>query len=333
MTRKSIALVSGFVALVVVIGALVAGAFHPVKATVALGGSAAYANKVVAEDRSKLDLSKALPSKALAYFKKVAVDDQAQTQGASQDVGPANAFSDLSVNAALAESARDIGLAIQAYEQTKDSRSLPSCIPGDVLAQLPSAITRTTRTALVPICGRVEAAAASSPISDLSENAVLAEPARNTGLAIQTYEQTKDSRSLPSCIPADVLAQLPSAMTQTIRTSLVPVCGKLGAVAATNPIPNGTYTHQFYQLNLNGDHYMVSTTMGQTWTEGRFTLSGDQMAFTETLLAECAAGESSYVYQWAFDGKGLTFTPVDDKCGSRKYEMTNGPWVYQGPAS
>jgi type II secretory pathway component PulM len=408
MSRKSIALVSGFVALVVVIGVLMAGTFHPAKAAVARGDSAAHANKVavddqslallsgpvtagtsnsaaiaasddrgrlldgvqqksnatayankvavddqiqlshsmsglaiaatftnkvVVEDRSELNLSKVLPSKALAYAMKVAVDDQAQSQGTSQDVAPANAISGLSANAVLAESARDTGLAIQAYKQTKDSRSLPSCIPADVLAQLPSVMTQTTRTASVPTCGELGTVAVSSTISGLSANGVLAESTRDTGLAIQAYERTKDSRFLPSCIPADVLAQLPSVVAQTTRTALVPTCGTLEATAASNPIPNGTYAHEFYQLTLDGNRYVVNTTMGQAWTEGRFTLSGDQMALTETLQAECAAGENSSVYQWVFDGKGLTFTPVSDTCSSRVFEMTNGPWVYQGPAS
>jgi len=336
MSRKSIALVSGFVALVVVIGVLMAGTFHPAKAAVARGDSAAHANKVAVDDQSLALLSGPVTagtsnsaaiaasddrgrlldgvqqkSNATAYANKVAVDDQIQLSHSMSGLAIAATFT----NKVVVEDRSELNL----------SKVLPS-----------KALAYAMKVAVddqAQSQGASQDVAPANAISGLSANAVLAESARDTGLAIQAYKQTKDSRSLPSCIPADVLAQLPSVVAQTTRTALVPTCGTLEATAASNPIPNGTYAHEFYQLTLDGNRYVVNTTMGQAWTEGRFTLSGDQMALTETLQAECAAGENSSVYQWVFDGKGLTFTPVSDTCSSRVFEMTNGPWVYQGPAS
>ena len=102
-----------------------------------------------------------------------------------------------------------------------------------------------------------------------------------------------------------------------------------GNVTALAPgIPDGTYAIDTNKLKFEGSHFTLLTEFDQEIAQGSFVVNGNRVKFSETDFApECGAEYSPYSYQWSFDGKALTFSNPDDKCGSRPDFMMAHPWV------
>ncbi len=89
-----------------------------------------------------------------------------------------------------------------------------------------------------------------------------------------------------------------------------------------------------WQLTLsNGDRFQISQG-GEVLVGGRYDLrparlnTQEQIVFTdESGPASCAntAGQESGTYNWAFEGKQLTLTTVEDKCDARRIITASHP--------
>jgi hypothetical protein len=114
-------------------------------------------------------------------------------------------------------------------------------------------------------------------------------------------------------------------------------------------LPDGTYTatiaaEDMINIGLPSDQIceqtgtFALTVTGENWSffqtaapgcvvkypswGGIWKLCGDEATFTDEF-------QSSYTYQWAFDGTELRFTRVDDFSPNRIVYMTTYPWVLQ----
>ena len=84
-----------------------------------------------------------------------------------------------------------------------------------------------------------------------------------------------------------------------------------------------------WELTLaEGNGYRL-TKDGQFDEEGDYTLTQDQIVFATTKSKEPPCPGTG-TYQWAFDGKALTLTTVEDDCPGRPTIFTMHPWSKQG---
>lgn len=109
-------------------------------------------------------------------------------------------------------------------------------------------------------------------------------------------------------------------------------------VTPTQPAPQlplalGTYTNEKTldgpeKLTLldGGSYTQIVTDYGRL-IEGTWTLAPDHVTFTETKGGDCSGVQGAYT--WAFDGKALTFTKVQDDCVPRSRDFPSGPWIKQ----
>jgi hypothetical protein len=62
--------------------------------------------------------------------------------------------------------------------------------------------------------------------------------------------------------------------------------------------------------------------------EGLFTLTENRIVFADE-AGHCPGGQEVSTYQWAFDGKTLTLTSVEDACAYRNLVYASHPWSRQ----
>jgi hypothetical protein len=83
-----------------------------------------------------------------------------------------------------------------------------------------------------------------------------------------------------------------------------------------------------WELTLTeGNGYSLSKD-GRFDEEGDYTLTQDQIVFATTKSKEPPCPEAG-TYQWAFDGKALILTTVEDTCPGRSTIFTVHPWSRQ----
>ena len=99
------------------------------------------------------------------------------------------------------------------------------------------------------------------------------------------------------------------------------------------PLALGTYTNEktFHGSEtltlLDGSRYTELVPEAGRLIKGNLTLTSDQVTFTETEGGVCTGTPGTYT--WAFDGKTLTFTNIQDDCLPRSGDHPSGPWIKQ----
>ena len=83
-----------------------------------------------------------------------------------------------------------------------------------------------------------------------------------------------------------------------------------------------------WELTLTEGNGYSLTKDGQFDEEGDYTLAQDQIGFATTKSKQPPCSETG-TYQWAFDGKALTLTTVEDGCPSRPTVFATHPWSRQ----
>lgn len=110
----------------------------------------------------------------------------------------------------------------------------------------------------------------------------------------------------------------------------------LAGCAPTRSLPPGTYATtltDFYpgkwELTLAEGNRYSFTQDGSIVDEGHYTSTQDQIVFTYEKGPYACPGQETYIYKWAFDGKALTLTTVEDQCHDRNRVITAHPWSKQ----
>ena len=110
----------------------------------------------------------------------------------------------------------------------------------------------------------------------------------------------------------------------------------LAGCAKTASLPPGTYAATIteedavglggeWELILVEDNHYSFARHGSVVDEGSYTLTQDQIAFTYERGPYDCAGRETYIYKWAFDGKALTLTTVEDECPERNQVIAAHP--------
>lgn len=100
-------------------------------------------------------------------------------------------------------------------------------------------------------------------------------------------------------------------------------------------LPTGTYTTTItkadaadrfvgkWEITLDDKNRFTVHKNGELMVEGRSTFTANQWTLTdEKGRLACTGAEISGTYKWNFDGKTLTLTTVEDKCGGRNTILT-----------
>lgn len=119
----------------------------------------------------------------------------------------------------------------------------------------------------------------------------------------------------------------PATYTSTITEEDVLTNDELG------PVERGYLPYKWELTLAEENRYSFSVYWGNTsfvTDEGRFTLTEDQIVFTaEKVYGFCPSEAEASTYKWAFDGKALTLTTVEDECNVRRFVNTIHPWSRQ----
>jgi hypothetical protein len=129
---------------------------------------------------------------------------------------------------------------------------------------------------------------------------------------------------LASCASNPSLS--PGIYTTTITEEEVLTNDELG------PVERGYLPFKWELTLADEDRYSFSvywSNSGFETEEGRYTLTEDQIVFAaEKLYGYCPKLETS-TYKWAFDGKALTLTTIEDECNARRFVNSIHPWSRQ----
>ncbi len=123
-------------------------------------------------------------------------------------------------------------------------------------------------------------------------------------------------------------------MKRLFLVALVPFVLVLGVACSGSPaeLPLGTYKNATplrgteTLILIDGGHFTQIVPDAGVRAEGNWAVSGNRISFTETSGGVCTG---TATYQWAFDGKALTLTAIQDDCAPEKADFTSGPWVKQ----
>ncbi len=118
----------------------------------------------------------------------------------------------------------------------------------------------------------------------------------------------------------------PGIYTTTITEEEVLANDELG------PVERGYLPFKWELTLAEEDRYSFSvywSNSGFETEQGRYTLTEDQIVFAaEKLYGYCPKLETS-TYEWAFDGKALTLTTIEDECNARRFVNSIHPWSRQ----
>ena len=98
------------------------------------------------------------------------------------------------------------------------------------------------------------------------------------------------------------------------------------------PVERGYLPFKWELTLAEEDRYSFSvywSDSGFETEQGRYTLTEDQIVFAaEKLYGYCPKLETS-TYEWAFDGKALNLTTIEDECNARRFVNSIHPWSRQ----
>ena len=133
---------------------------------------------------------------------------------------------------------------------------------------------------------------------------------------------TKQAKTLTRLVVAIALLLVLAGCV--ITPSLSP-----GTYAATITEEDAIGFEGEWELTLvEGNHYSFAR-HGSIVDEGRYTSTQDQIVFTYEKGPYACPGQETYAYKWAFDGRALTLTTVEDECPERNGVLTAHSWSRQ----
>jgi hypothetical protein len=131
---------------------------------------------------------------------------------------------------------------------------------------------------------------------------------------------TSATQSPPTSAPT------PVPPTLTPEPTPVPPTQTPVPTATTEALPfpvGGTFTKVGYTLEFKADG-TCHITSNYVDSDGVYTLTGNQIAIQEDYVP---CKDIVGTYTWTYDGEGLNFTTVDDKCRDRKNVVEWGTWL------
>lgn len=97
--------------------------------------------------------------------------------------------------------------------------------------------------------------------------------------------------------------------------------------------PAGSYQRGDVLVELGADgSTRGSTSQGEEWLRGVYTVDGDLVHLDDHWVAEVYAerscvGAGAGTYRWDYDREQLSFDLVDDPCATRAGAVVAGPWT------
>jgi plastocyanin len=112
-----------------------------------------------------------------------------------------------------------------------------------------------------------------------------------------------------------------------LATAVQSTSGLLVGVYDNNDTPHGAQTLTL----LGGSRYIQEAPAYHAIITGTWAISGSQIVFTETETVPPghACVDAPGIYNWTFDGQGLTLVLANDDCRQRKEDYPSGPWIKQ----
>lgn len=138
--------------------------------------------------------------------------------------------------------------------------------------------------------------------------------------------------------PSPAKASTAPSPTSTPAITPLPTvgAGPLTCTAPTTPpFPPGDYTPTDAQGNLVDTSvqgpitFQADGNFNRTGTLGCFAIVQRQITFTDQVgsFNACTLSTQTGAYTWAFDGKLLSFTLVNDYCYDRSHALTHYKWT------
>lgn len=124
-----------------------------------------------------------------------------------------------------------------------------------------------------------------------------------------------------------VVACGPNAtQTPPVPTATAVPATQVPAPTATTALPfpvGATFTKVDYTMEFKADG-IAHTESRWVDIDGVYTVTGDQIVMQDD-YAPCK--DIVGTYTWTYDGAGLSFTTIDDKCRDRKNVVEWGTWL------
>ena len=95
---------------------------------------------------------------------------------------------------------------------------------------------------------------------------------------------------------------------------------------AQEKFPTGMFAGGAFTITFATDGVHTVSTEGKVVVKGTYTVEKDQLTFTDKEGDFACVGQVGK-YKWAYDGKSLSFTKVQDECEGRVQGLTAQPWV------
>lgn len=111
-----------------------------------------------------------------------------------------------------------------------------------------------------------------------------------------------------------------------VASAFLGVLLMLPSVKGQEKFPTGTYTGGAFTLSVGDDGIHTVSTEGKVVVKGNYVVAKDQITFTDKEGDYACVGQAG-TYKWAFDGKALSFTKVEDQCDGRVQGLTAQAWV------
>lgn len=109
-------------------------------------------------------------------------------------------------------------------------------------------------------------------------------------------------------------------------TSLLAMPLLFWSVRGQEKFPTGTYAGGGFELALGADGVHTVSQDGKVVVKGNYVVDKDQITFNDKEGDFACLGQTGK-YKWAFDGKNLSFTKVQDECDGRGQGLTAQAWV------
>jgi len=100
---------------------------------------------------------------------------------------------------------------------------------------------------------------------------------------------------------------------------------------AQSKLPRGTFVGGDWAITIGSKNQFRVREKGKVVVVGTYTVTGDQIAFSnERGIRACTeAGMEVGKYKWAYDGKDLTLTKIEDNCEGRVNALATQSLVKQ----
>jgi len=98
------------------------------------------------------------------------------------------------------------------------------------------------------------------------------------------------------------------------------------SIRGQEKFPTGTYTGGGFELAFGADGVFTVSQNAKAVVKGNYVIEKDQITLNDKEGDFACLGQPGK-YTWAFDGKNLSFTKVEDECGGRVQALPAQPWT------